>query len=290
MPKPASQEALPKTAEQFKGPENVFAQEVYYQAYRLQNVVRWQSPEALQRVIKQNPELIFKPMLFDFFEAYKNGKMGAYIEKAKKQSTAEREKLLSGIRQVIYKAKVEEVKEERKKVPPKKENKEEKNLETMLSKTLNDAELRKIESDTSKPFIAEGAHMDLNKVQTYYTTIILGQKALGSYAEEFQENYNNAIKKLKEHQDSYTSGWKHYAGIADWGWRKVKGAWGWGKEKLGYGASKSNSDKINELVSQAKIQCKSNLERVKALKENLANRSKELVEDLARTKPMSARN
>ncbi len=265
---------VPKSPREKKSAD-LFAKEMYYQCFRIQNVLQWQSPDVLKKYLKGNPELAKFPILYKFFESYKSKNVKEFIENTKRKTAKERENLLYGLRRIIHKAKIEKTKSIRKAKP------QEVSLDRMLKKKLNEDDLRTAEAKTAMPFVTQGKRLDLRKVQSYYGTIVMGQRALGEYADQFQKNYNEAMKKLQAHQKKYKSGWRSYAGIADWGVRKISGLWNWGKSKLGYKRSKTDVEKINSKIKKAREICKEKLERVKAIRKNLAARTKELTEGLS---------
>ncbi len=295
--------ALKKGAEQAVGavekgveaPEskNLFAKEMQYQVYRMENVLKLKDTKNLRSFVKENSEWYQKPMLMNFLDSYEGKKTNEFIEKAKESSAQERERLLDGIRGVIYKAKKEKFVAEKGPAKAQQEkDKEEERLKGLIEKELSDNELTDIESSMYESLNFPKDKMDFKKVQQYYLKILTGQKALAVHAVNMQQKYNESMKKVQGYYKKYESGWRHYAGIADWGWRSAKNNYGKAKEVLGWLGSKipfvgkkiskpkpkppSEEDKINELVKKAAQHFENNMARVKNLQKNLLNRSNEL--------------
>lgn len=265
--------------------KSLFAKEMQYQVYRIENVLNLKDSKTLRRFVKENANWYNEPILMKFLDSYEGKKTNEFIEKAKDSTVQERERLLDGIRGIIYKAKKEKYVAEKGAVKAEQEkDKEEERLKTLIEKDLGAQELTDIESSLYESLQFPKDKMDFKQVQQYYLKILTGQKALAVHAASMQEKYNASMKKVKNYYDKYENGWRHYAGVADWGWRKAKGAWG----TVSGGFSRyilrrkpapkppSEEDKINDLVKKATEHYDNSMGRVKNLKNNLLSRSNEL--------------
>ncbi|MFC1810573.1 hypothetical protein ACFLZH_03675, partial [Patescibacteria group bacterium] len=268
----------------------LFAKEVQYQAYRIENVLKIKDARKLREFVKKDSKWYNKPMLVNFLDSYKGKNLNSFIEKAKNATQSEREALLNGIRNVIYKAKKAKYIE---KAGPQKmqqeEDKETQRLKGLIEKDLNGEELVDIETSLHDPFVVSDKKTSFKEFQQHYLKIVTGQKALAVHAQSMQKKYNDAMGKAQAFHKKYDSGWRHYAGLADWGWRKAKG--GYGTVKGWYSTAKgwfskskpkpkpkkpSPSEKINKMIAKVKDFYEGRMSRVKNLKNNLTNRSNEM--------------
>lgn len=297
MPGPAAVKKAPAKAPEKVAPKlkpkearALFAKEVHYQCYRIENVLKIKDKQVVAQIAKTRPGIIAQPYLLRFFDAYGKKQVPSFIEKAKGKTAEEREKLLDGIRRVIYKAKFEKLKAAKLKQKVKKEeDAETRKLNEMLRRKLNVEELASIEASIASPFDIGKGKLNLNKVQTYYKRIILAQKAMATHTMAFQGKFGAAVKRLKKFQKKYEFGWtnwRSHLGVVDWGYRKVSGivSWAVGGIKSIFGSKPkkkpSEKDKVNKLIAQARSYYKDNLERVKSLKRNIAARADQIKKGL----------
>lgn len=267
--------------------KKIFAKEMHFQVYRIENVLKIKSSETLKGLASTNPDLLKQPALMRFFDAFQGKKTNEFIEKAKMKSQAEREKLLDGIRRLIFKAKKAKVEytKKRTEVEKKAETEQQKEIakmQEMLKRKLTNEDVVNIETNLATPLNVNKKKLDLNKVQYYYTSIIVGQKAFGTRMQDMQKNYGDAMNKFQAFNKKYTSGWRKYAGVVDWGWRRVKTVGGWLKRGWNFvrgkksKPSKKPSEKVNEAIQHAKEYFGKNIDRLKLVKKRIDARSQEL--------------
>jgi len=263
-------------------PENVFAKELHYQVYRIENVLKITDPNTVSQFVTKYPEYSNRPLLQSFFESYRNRNVNEFIKTASGKTQGEREKLLEGIRKLIYKAKQErQVVQKEAKEPSKEKDSQIAHLEGLLTKKkYEEQDFYQIEKNVSTPFNIGKGKLNFNKIRYFYTSILTGQKAFGLHVQSMQTQYKTAIDQLKSYQAQYNSGWKHHVGIADYGIRKIKSLFRWGKKKLGYKVDKTKKEKINASITKARAYYAERLNRVKLLKTHIANRSVELKKGL----------
>jgi len=288
--KPAQEQPKPfverEKAESQKS-RDVFAQEMHFQCYRIENLFKTTDKNTVMEAINREPSLVTEPLLSRFLAEYKADRTNQFIEEAKGKTEAEREKLLEGIRRVLYKAKAmqkeAEVKakvetEEEKKAKEEAE-KEAKNFEAMMKKDLTEGDLNNIETDLSKPLDTNKGQLDMAKVHLQYKTIIMGQKALGTYAVTFQKKAEEADKLMKSLESKKSAPrrfLRKHLGIVDWLGRKIAS----GARYVGISDSKPDTDAINEKLKPIKKYFAQNIDRVKKLRFNIDNRAKEIKDGL----------
>ncbi len=272
---------VPEAKEQVKekaAKRSMFAKEMQYQVYRIENVLKIKDAKTLRKFVKENSKWYKNATLTNFFKSYEAKKTNEFIEKAKQKTGREREKLLMGIREIVYKAKKEKYAAKKGAEKVRKErDKETEKLKSLIEKDLNEQEIIDIETSMYDPLEFPKDKMDFNKIQQYYLKILTGQKVLAVHAKGMQEKYQGSMKKAQKFQEKYKSGWRKYAGIADWGYRKAKGIWGsiksvWSDDEK----PPSQSDKINSLMKKTAKEYENRMARVKNLKDNLQNRSNEM--------------
>jgi len=277
--------------------KETFAQEMHFQVYRIENVLKITSPDALKGIAQTNPDLMKQqPALMMFFDAYSGNRTNEFIEQAKTKSGDEREKLLDGIRKLIFKASLAKKEAERGATEENKKQAEEQDKEVlkaqeMLTKELTMEDIADIESDLAMPFNTGKSTMDLNKIQHYYMKIIAGQRAFGTHMQEMQENYGAAIKKFESFNKKYTSGILHGGlGIVPWAGRKISSGWGqvkrfgnWVRGKK-HTPDKSDSEKVNEAIAAAREQFQGKMDRLKSTKTKIDARAAELKKGLIDSK------
>lgn len=267
--------------------KETFAQEMHFQVYRIENVLSIKDPEALKGIVATNPDLMKQPALMNFFSAYSAKRTNEFIEQAKTKTAEEREKLLDGIRKLVFKASLSKKEAERKlsdvgKKQAEEQDKEISKTQEMLTKELTMEDITSIESDLTMPLMMDKSKVDLNKVQHYYMKIIAGQRAFGTHMQSMQESYGGAIKKFESFNKKYTSGWRKYAGVVDWGGRKISSGWGYLKRGVNWvrgkktTPEKSESEKVNEAIAKAREQFKEKMDRLKSIKTKIDSRSSEL--------------
>lgn len=274
--------------------KKIFAKEMHFQVYRIENVLKITNADVLRGFAKTNPALLKQPALMRFFDAYQGKKTNEFIERAKTRSVLEREKLLNGIRKVIFKAKrtKQEYVKARTKVEKKAKTEQEKEISKMhemLRRDLNKEDLLNIETNLATPIAIDKKRLNLKKIQYHYTSIITGQKAMGHHMQGMQKEYGDVVKKYQSHTNQYSSykSWKKYLGLADYGWRKVKSVGGWLKKGWNWTrgkkttAVKSESDRLNDAIGKVRDSFKGKIDRVKILKKRIAARAAELKKGLS---------
>lgn len=266
----------------------LFAKELQYQAYRIENVLKVKDPELVGAFVKKHPEYANRPLLQRFFDSYRNEQMNEFVDQAQEKTQSQREQLLEGIRKIIYKAKKERASAKKEitkkqKAEKKEKDKEMARIENLLKKkSFSQKERFDVEKNIARPFDIKEGQLDFKKVRYFYMSVLTGQKAFGGRVQEMQKGYNSAMSQLKDYQKQYTSkkSWKKYAGVVDYGWRKIKGAFSWGKKKMGYKVEKSKKDKINQRIARVRTNYKNQIEQAKRIKTHVFNRSVELKKGL----------
>lgn len=255
--------------------KETFAKEMHFQVYRIENVLKITDPETLKGLASKNPDLLKQPALMRFFEAYKGKRTNEFIEAAKAKSQAEREKLLEGIRRVIFNAKQAraEYNQKRSKAEKKAETAKDQEIAKMketLQRDLTAEDMDRIEAGLATPIVLDKKKLNLQSVQTHYLSIIQGQKVLGTHIQSMQKGYGEVVKKYQDYTKQYTSygSWKKYLGAVDYSWRKVKKVGGWLKRGWNFvrgkktHPQKSAADKINDSIAKVKDDFKKKLEQI----------------------------
>lgn len=269
-------------------PRELFAKELQYQVYRIENVLKVKDPELVGSFVKKHPEYANRPFLQRFFDSYRQKQMNEFIERAQKKTQSQREQLLEGIRKIIYKAKKERASAKKEinkaqKAEQKEKDQEMAHIENLLKKkSFSQKERFDVENNIARPFDIKEGKLNFKKVRYFYMSVLTGQKAFGSRVQKMQKGYKTAVDLLQDYQKQYTSNSsiKKYIGIGDWGWRKIKGAVSWGKKKMGFKVAKSRKDKINQKIKSLRSGYKNQIEQAKRTKTHIFNRSTELKKGL----------
>ncbi|MBA4336392.1 hypothetical protein C0416_01275 [bacterium] len=264
-------ESVVKTAEQNMEYEKLgvtpesFAKEMHFQVYRIENVLQGFDVEKL-KVLKENENtkaLLKDPQLATFLGSLNDKKSEKFIDDAKNKSVAEREKLLEGVRKLIFRASLEAKKTEG-------ANREMVEEEAEVKKTfeakLEDSDITNIENNLATPFELKDPKMiGLNKLQNYYTSVMNGQRVFEHYVNSMQVQYKSAISKYEAYNKRHSK--RDVAGIFYWIGRKIK-------------PGKKGSTKVNEAIAPARNRFNEDFNKFKTVKSRIDERSKEIKDGL----------
>ncbi|MBN1494339.1 hypothetical protein JW911_01230 [Candidatus Peregrinibacteria bacterium] len=274
----------------YKGPERQFEQELYYQAYRVDNILANMDAKTKQDLLTKAPALSKDPMILRFLTAHSTRTMNVFVGEAIQKTQEEREKLLNGIRLVLHEAKTEHAKKEAQKAAKKEltneekeqkaeQEKEAKEFERIMKKELNESELMHIEDAVSKPLDIRKGQLDMNKIQHHYKSIMMAQKALGQHATAMQKKFNEAEtlrKSLYKNKSWIRKRFQNNFGVVDWLGRKAA----WLGRKVSIVKNRSDEDIINDKIKPIKKAFAANLDRIKKLQVNIDARAKEIKDGL----------
>lgn len=249
--------------------EESFAKEMHFQVYRIENVLSG-FDEGKLAALKNNEstkDILASPQINEFLGSLKNKQAGKFIEEAKTKTVDEREKLLKGVRKLIFKASAEVIKtaEQQKEI-----REEEEAVKNMLEAKLDESNIAQIENNLATPFnLKDVNNIGLNKLQNNYMTVMNGQRVFEHYIGSMQEHYKAAASKCESYNKRHTSGWKRRTlGVAYWIGRKLK-------------PGKKGSTRVNQAIEPLRDLFNKDFEKFKNVKLRIDDRSKEIKEGLS---------
>jgi len=278
--KPQETVKKPEVKAETEAQKDLFKQEVYFQSYRIENIIKTLDEKAYEDLKTKSPALMADPFLIRFFNAHKTRTMNIFVGEALQKTASEREQLLEKIRKVIHDAKSKQPEKPEETKQQEQTIKEEKEFtDLMQKKELSDTELDKIDSEVSKPMDITSGKVDVQKIQQQYKIIMAAQKAMGLHAMAMQNKYQEAIG-LQKKLDS-KKGWvrrqvRSYLGVVDWLGRKVAS----GARMVGIVKSKSDADELNAQLDPIKKFFNQRFEKIKRLKFFIDARGKEVKDGL----------